>query len=81
LFGGCNVGLHNYNYPDNALIYRRERLVIYETGTTMNMATCGLCIVYAHSCIFLGVRLRVGNLPERRLGCDVSHIEIVVKWA
>jgi hypothetical protein len=25
--------------------------------------------------------LRVGNLPGRRLGGDVSHIEIVVKWA
>jgi hypothetical protein len=39
--GGCNVGLHNLFYPDNALIYRRERLVIYARGMTI------LC-VYAH---------------------------------
>jgi hypothetical protein len=68
------VALHNLNYPDNALIYRRVRLVIYVRGTTIYLATCGVCLVYARSCIFLGVRLRVGNLPYRRLGCDVFHI-------
>jgi hypothetical protein len=62
--GGYNVGLHNLYYPDNAYICRRERLVIYARGTTINMATCGLCIVYAFM---------------RMFWCDVFHIEIVVK--
>ena len=35
MFGGVNTGLHNLFYPDNALIYRRVRLVIYETGMTI----------------------------------------------
>jgi hypothetical protein len=46
------VALHNLFYPDNACIYRRERLVIYETGMTIlgvkvgeSGASCGGVIV------------------------------------
>ena len=48
------MALHNLFYPDNARICRRVRLVIYETGMTMNRGRVWFMRIVAY---FEGLKL------------------------